>query len=360
MKAKARNKTEDLQYDVCLSFAGEDRSYVDKVARKLREIGVRVFYDEYAKVELWGKDLYVHLNDVYSSLARFCVLFASSHYARKLWTNHERAAAQERAIQDNREYILPARFDDTIIPGLRRTVGYVDLRKVKPPELAKMIVDKLGGQQISNYLPPMPDLLLRSYVSDYGQADPVLIFDRASHFLEALRRTKIDEREAIIQLFMHACPADLPKNVHMNIDLLCRLTNSSESKLLRLFSSLRSIGFYTRFFVRRKDKRHFGEDKIISVEWHDMSTELGTFGNATDVAHQMINVTNFGRCDECALMALRRLDFSHLSSATLTMEAHDLETGRRIPSVGRELRKLHPIGVQETKKRKTSHRSAPK
>ena len=42
---KARQPTDDYRYDVCLSFAGEDRDYVDKVAEELRAAGVRVFYD---------------------------------------------------------------------------------------------------------------------------------------------------------------------------------------------------------------------------------------------------------------------------------------------------------------------------
>ena len=267
---KARQPTDDYRYDVCLSFAGEDRDYVDKVAEELRAAGVRVFYDLYEQVDLWGKDLYVHLNDIYSGAAKYCVLFASHYYARKIWTNHEREAAQERAIHAHREYILPAKFDDTKIPGLRSTVGHIDLHKIKPPALAKMIIDKLGRRQLANYLPPMPDLLLRSYVHDYGSADPALLYDRASHFLEALRRTTMDERESIIQVFQQTCPADLPKNVHMNIDLLCRLTGFSTNKLARLFASL-------RFRRQRQDKHHIGEDRIIVVEWHDMNGDAGTW-----------------------------------------------------------------------------------
>ena len=34
------------EYDVCLSFAGDDRVYVSKVASELKKNGVRVFYDE--------------------------------------------------------------------------------------------------------------------------------------------------------------------------------------------------------------------------------------------------------------------------------------------------------------------------
>jgi len=347
-----RSRTGEYKYDVCLSFAGDDRRYVQAVAEKLRKTGVRVFYDRYEQVELWGKDLYAHLSDIYSTAARFCVLFVSASYARRVWTNHERAAAQERAIKEHGEYVLPARFDGTRIPGLRRTIGYIDLKKITPAKLAKMIVEKLGGRPREAYLPPMPDLLLRSYVEDYGPVDPVLVQETAEHFLESLRRTNLEEREAIIRLFQHTCPADLPDNVHMNIDLLCRLTGSSERKLLQTFAGLRSLGFYARSFKRRTQKSHIGEDRIISVEWNDMARGNGQDWNATDVAFQMMNVSDFAHCEDCALAALRRLDFSHLSSSTLTKEAYEIETGRRIPNIGQELRKIHPISAGEAGHRK--------
>ena len=48
-------------FDVALSYTSEDRHYVQQVAEGLRDIGVRVFYDEFAAVELWGADLYTYL-----------------------------------------------------------------------------------------------------------------------------------------------------------------------------------------------------------------------------------------------------------------------------------------------------------
>jgi hypothetical protein len=46
-----------MEYHVALSFAGEDREYVDQVAGHLRRLGVNVFYDKYEQVDLWSKDL---------------------------------------------------------------------------------------------------------------------------------------------------------------------------------------------------------------------------------------------------------------------------------------------------------------
>lgn len=36
-----------FEFDVALSFAGEDRGYVHPIAERLRERGIRVFYDDF-------------------------------------------------------------------------------------------------------------------------------------------------------------------------------------------------------------------------------------------------------------------------------------------------------------------------
>ncbi|MFC1514929.1 toll/interleukin-1 receptor domain-containing protein [Candidatus Omnitrophota bacterium] len=135
---------EGFEFDVALSFAGEDRVYVEQVADYLKGRGANVFYDRYEKAVLWGKDLYVHLDEIYRKRAKYCVMFLSQYYASKLWTNHERQSAQARAFEERREYILPVRFDDTEIPGIRPTVGYIDLRRTFPEELGNLILEKLG------------------------------------------------------------------------------------------------------------------------------------------------------------------------------------------------------------------------
>jgi hypothetical protein len=132
------------RYDIVLSFAGEDRGYVEQVAEILVDRGVVVFYDKYEQVTLWGKNLQEHFDSVYRQQARYCVMFVSEHYADKIWTKHERRAALARAMAERVEYVLPARFDDTEIPGLNPVVGYVDLKGVSPKQFAEMLLQKLG------------------------------------------------------------------------------------------------------------------------------------------------------------------------------------------------------------------------
>ena len=42
------------KYGVALSFAGEQRLYVEEVARTPQSRGVSVFYDKFETVRLWG------------------------------------------------------------------------------------------------------------------------------------------------------------------------------------------------------------------------------------------------------------------------------------------------------------------
>lgn len=116
------------------------------VARGLQAAGVRYFYDQDEAVELWGKDLAEHFDYIYRLASRYCVMFISADYALKEWTRHERRSALARALTQEGEYVLPARFDDTALPGLRPTTAYLDLVEVAPATLVEFIVEKVGAR----------------------------------------------------------------------------------------------------------------------------------------------------------------------------------------------------------------------
>ena len=139
------------KHDVALSFAEEDCIHAKQLAQLLRSGGYQVIYDEYEKPHLWGKNLYEELSSVYQNRARYCVMFVSEHYARKWWPNHERESAQARAlVEQNREYILPVRLDDTEIPGLLMTVGYLDMRSMTIEQVYQVLEQKLTAAKPKN------------------------------------------------------------------------------------------------------------------------------------------------------------------------------------------------------------------
>jgi len=57
------------RWDVALSFAGAQRSYVEQVAEALKARGVRCFYDADEQIELWGKYLAEELPAIYGEQA---------------------------------------------------------------------------------------------------------------------------------------------------------------------------------------------------------------------------------------------------------------------------------------------------
>jgi len=139
---------DSFEYDVALSYAGEDRSYVKQVASSLDYRGIGVFYDEMKKAELWGEDLYDAFDQIYRSKSRLVLMFVSAHYAAKAWPNHERKSAQARDLEEDGPYILPVRIDDTEVPGLRPTVGFVDSRTTSLYELVDLVIAKLGSLSV--------------------------------------------------------------------------------------------------------------------------------------------------------------------------------------------------------------------
>jgi hypothetical protein len=133
-----------FRYDIAVSFAGEDRSVVEEFVNALTANDVSVFYDSWEQAQLWGKDLYQHLDMIYRQAAQYCVIFISENYVKKAWTKHELRSAQARAFQQNSEYILPIKLDDTELPGLPSTIAYIDLRHTSIKEVVNTLSEKIG------------------------------------------------------------------------------------------------------------------------------------------------------------------------------------------------------------------------
>ena len=270
------NTRKSFDFDVCLSFAGEQREYVESVAKYLKESGIEVIYDDFERVELWGKDLYQYLSSVYSEKCRFCVIFASKEFASKVWATHELANAQARALQEqSEEYILPARFDGTSIPGLRHTLGHIGLDKVSPEELSEMIIEKVRKGR-SEYFPLELDRLFdRLDVADETDEVKEDVRAVAYHFFDYLRRMSDEERSTVISLFGFGCPGEMPENIHIHTDLLERHTGFTFERLKTTLDGINSLGF--ECYIRFIEHSNQGDNRTLSdghsefvLEWRDL------------------------------------------------------------------------------------------
>ena len=319
---------ESFEYDVCLSFAGEQRAYVEAVNVELEASGVRVFYDEAERASLWGKDLYSHLAEIYQFKCRYCVMFISQEYASKRWPTHERKSAQARALADNQNgYILPARFDDTPIPGLLDTTSYIDLRQKTSPELAALIREKLGVIERRNYLPPVLDRLFEMLQIQDEPDTQETVHSIAHRFLETLYLMTPEERNTVFALFLHGCPVESPDNIHIRADLLHRVTGHSVPRLKQILAGLSSLGFACSFRQETEEDTHvheevLGESHLFELTWDDFSVEYDGSIPCLPVAEAMIKGATEDYCEVHGMAFLERLDFSQLSQATATIETH--------------------------------------
>lgn len=156
-----------IKYDVVISFAGENRDIALNIASSLESKGISIFYDDFEKSDLWGKDLYEHFISVYRDNSKYCLMLISEYYIEKSWTSLERKAAQARAFRESKEYILPLKLDDTEIPSMLETTGHIDYRNESIESISSLISKKLWGDLESDkglelLKPQLEDLYIRT------------------------------------------------------------------------------------------------------------------------------------------------------------------------------------------------------
>ena len=191
------------EYDVVLSFAGAQREYVERVKNALSKYEISVFYDNDNSVELWGKNLYEYLADIYTNKALFLVMFISKEYSERPWTIHESRAAQERRFHDYnineyQEYVLPVKFDDTEIPGIRNITGYMNAHDFLPEELAEKIVQKIKERKAQTINSLSINSVFKEIVTMMEELPKKYSYLQFQHLKDYAEITVIDDNHSII------------------------------------------------------------------------------------------------------------------------------------------------------------------
>lgn len=133
------------QYEVALSYASENASFVRRVYRRLRAGDRATFFAPEEASHLWGKNE-SEFERIYGPGSRYVVPFVSEHYVKKEWTRLEFRAARREAKLRKGEFILPVRLDGTPLPGLPRKMQYLDAEHFSPEQVADLLIEKLGSK----------------------------------------------------------------------------------------------------------------------------------------------------------------------------------------------------------------------
>ena len=302
------------EFDVALSFAGEDRKYVECVADELKDMGFKVFYDKYETVSLWGKDLYAHISDIYFKKARYVVIFISEHYKKKLWTNHERRSAQARAIAEKREYILPVKFDSTEIPGILPTIGYISIDSMNATDFAQLVKEKIAYYPRTQYFPSNPDLYYKS-LGIKSKRDKNAFLKIANSLFESLELMTFEERYTLFTLNKHTCANALPNNIHHKLEYISRVLRKSPEKVISIFQRLDCLYFKTIVSKGICDQDDKDSKETIAVSFSPCLVNVENCEETGTVAmNAVFNCISETLCPDCQKKAIRYLDFSTLST----------------------------------------------
>lgn len=132
----------EFEYDIAISFAGEDRDIAEKIASGLRENNVKVFYDKFETIKLWGKDLYQQFQEIFGTKSKYILVIISKHYPVKDWTNYELSIAKNALKKGRKNFILPLRIDDTPLVGLKDSIGYIEYKN-NEKEIVSLLIKKI-------------------------------------------------------------------------------------------------------------------------------------------------------------------------------------------------------------------------
>src|SRR6185295_4602531 len=136
--------TPTRRFRIALSFPGEHRPFVEQVAEHLSAaVGRdRVLYDKYYEAEFARPDLDTYLQGLYHDDSELIAVFLCAAYRDKEWCGLEWRALRDLIKRRQASSVMPLRFDDTEIPGLFSTDGYLWIGHRSPEDIANRILDR--------------------------------------------------------------------------------------------------------------------------------------------------------------------------------------------------------------------------
>ncbi|MQU72469.1 TIR domain-containing protein [Sinorhizobium meliloti] len=144
-----REVVENHEYDVALSFAGENRELAKHIANQLQDLDVPVFYDEAFEANFLGKAWTKKFKEIFADESRYVVVLLDKHHAEKIWPTFEREHFAPRVAD---EHIIPIYLDDTKFVGIPTDIIGVrfrfdqedpEWRDKADREIVEKLIDKL-------------------------------------------------------------------------------------------------------------------------------------------------------------------------------------------------------------------------
>jgi tetratricopeptide (TPR) repeat protein len=137
------------RFSIALSFPGEYRTFVEKVADNLAATVTKeyVLYDKYWEAEFARPDLDTYLPNLYRSESELVVIFLCPEYNEKRWCNLEWRFIKQLIATPEKDKIMLLSFGepgDLADIGILPRDGYINITSRQPREIANLILQRHG------------------------------------------------------------------------------------------------------------------------------------------------------------------------------------------------------------------------
>jgi hypothetical protein len=142
-----RGREENYEFDIAISFAGENRALAKHIAEQLLSLDVQVFYDENFESNYLGKAWSKEFTRIFGSASRYVLCLLDANHQQKIWPTFEREVFIPR-IQ--KAEVIPVYLDDTPVVGVSKDVVGIIFRDMSSgwqeradSEIVYKVIDKL-------------------------------------------------------------------------------------------------------------------------------------------------------------------------------------------------------------------------
>jgi len=117
-----RDAEKSREWDVAISFAGENRELAKKIAEDLEFLDVHVFFDEFYESNYLGKAWSDSFKSIFANESDLVVVLLDGNHQRKIWPTFERDCFTPR-IADGE--VIPVFLDDTVFVGIPKDIAAI-------------------------------------------------------------------------------------------------------------------------------------------------------------------------------------------------------------------------------------------
>jgi hypothetical protein len=142
--------SKDFEYDIAISFAGENRDLARYLADTFTDLDVSVFFDEYFENNFLGRAWGTEFKRIFTSACRFVAVLLDEHHLKKIWPTFERECFTPRVAD---AAVIPIKLDDSLFPGIPHDIALIrfrydlhdpDWKKRAESEIVFRIIDRIG------------------------------------------------------------------------------------------------------------------------------------------------------------------------------------------------------------------------